>query len=100
MLNPPSTRVQVKHVYCTESAPHIIESWTPVWEPVKPRPFPLIPVRTLSQFPSRSLKDSPHFEMLKNLKAVENEIWVQGRRAEAECEIMQLTVGSVTEMGL
>lgn len=55
---------------------------------------------TLSQFPSRSLKDSPHFEKLKNVKAVENEIWVQGRRAEAGCEIMQLTVGSVTEMGL
>lgn len=34
------------------------------------------------------------------MKAAENEIWVRGRRAEAGCELLQLTGGSVTEMGL
>lgn len=50
--------------------------------------------------PSRNLKDSPHFKMFKNLKAIENEISVKGRRTEAGRKVIQFTVGSMTEMGL
>lgn len=55
---------------------------------------------TLSHTPSRDLKDSPHFKMLRNLEALENELSVKGRRTEAGCKLIQVTVGSMTEMGL
>lgn len=55
---------------------------------------------TLSHTPSTDLKDSPYFKMLENLKALENELSVKGRRTEAGCKLIQFTVGSMTEMGL